>query len=294
MEKPLVSVITITRNRGNLLKRCISSVLSQTYTNIEHIVVDGASDDNTDDVVASFKDDRLRFEKLDYNWPLKETMDHAIDMCRGKYISFLDSDDEYLPTKVEKQVTLLESLSEDYGFVYCWMSYFDSSDNKRLIRVHDTKLKGDVRDDVIGESLISGTPTLLFRLDFFRLLGGWKSIEEIGIASDWEMCARACQFSKVDYIPESLVNVYVNHGSLRQSESKKYYSDTYKRQIKFHSYFLSFFAENFKRRPDLAAYHYYSLATSYYHLNERKKFLEYLFMAFRRNPKVTINKLLKK
>ena len=94
MKHPLVSVITITRNRGDLLKRCITSVLGQTYVNLEHVVVDGASDDNTDDVVTSFKDERLRFYKLDYNWPLKKTMDYAISLCQGKYISFLDSDDE--------------------------------------------------------------------------------------------------------------------------------------------------------------------------------------------------------
>ena len=64
MEPPLVSVITITRNRGKLIGRCIQSVLNQTYTNIEHIVVDGASDDETDEVVANFKDERLKYIKL--------------------------------------------------------------------------------------------------------------------------------------------------------------------------------------------------------------------------------------
>ena len=61
MEQPLVSVVTITRNRGKLIDRCIKSVLGQTYQNIEHIIVDGASDDETDDVVASFTDSRLKY-----------------------------------------------------------------------------------------------------------------------------------------------------------------------------------------------------------------------------------------
>ena len=58
--QPLVSVITITRNRGKLIGRCIDSVLNQTYKNIEHIVVDGASDDETDDL-----DDELEMAGLD-------------------------------------------------------------------------------------------------------------------------------------------------------------------------------------------------------------------------------------
>ena len=67
MNAPLVSVITITRNRAKLIGRCIQSVLNQTYKNIEHIIVDGASTDETDDVVGSFKDERLRYFKLETN-----------------------------------------------------------------------------------------------------------------------------------------------------------------------------------------------------------------------------------
>lgn len=294
MERPLVSVLTVTRNRGNLLRRCVTSVLSQTYKNIEHIVVDGASDDNTDEVIAEFNDERLHFIKLESNWPLKKTFDYGVSLCKGKYITFLDSDDEYLAEKVEKQVNLIESLPEEYGFVYCWMTYFDTGNNNALIKIHKPELRGDANVQVVGYPVISGTPTLMFRIDLFRKLGGWKSIEEIGIASDWEMCARACQMCKVDYVPESLVNVYVNHGSVRQSESKKYYKDTYERQIQFHQHFLTYFADNFARCPHLAAYHYYGIAMNYFHLKRYGFFIKNLMKAFQSNPRVTINKLMKK
>lgn len=295
MEQPLVSIVTITRNRGNLLKRCISSVLSQTYENIEHIVVDGASDDNTDDVVATFDDERLKFVKLDYNWPLKKTIDYGVSLCSGKYITFLDSDDEYLPVKVEKQVQLFENLSDDYGFIYCWMTYYDSSKDNEFMYVHNPQLRGFVCDEVIGEPIISGTPTLMFRTDFFRKFGGWKSVEEIGIASDWEMCARACQLCMVDYVAESLVNVYVNHGSVRQSDAGgKYYNSFYERSIKYHKHFLTFFSDNFDRRKDLKVFHYYSIASNYIKLKKYFKFTKYFFYALCSNPKVIINKITKK
>ncbi len=269
MEKPLVSVVTITRNRGNLLKRCISSVLGQTYTNIEHIVVDGASDDNTDEVVRSFKDERLHFIRLETNWPIKETLDHGISLCKGKYITFLDSDDEYLPEKVEKQVALIESLPEDYGLVYCWMTYYDNN-TKEVLRCHKPELRGFVGDKTVSSPVLSGTPTLLFRSDAIRDLNGWKSQDEIGIVSDWELCARATQKYKVDYVPESLVNVYVNHGNVRQSEPEKYYKDLSKRNIKFHEHFLNQFADVFSRHPHYAYYHYFNLFHCYAILKERK------------------------
>ncbi len=290
MERPLVSVVTITRNRGELLKRCITSVLSQTYTNIEHIVVDGASDDITDEVIASFDDERLRFEKLDYNWPLKPTMDHAIDLCRGKYITFLDSDDEYLPSKVEKQVKLIESLPDDYGFVYCWMTYFDSSIDNEAYRLHAPQLKGSVGELVVEKPIISGTPTLLFRSSVLREMNGWKSMEEIGIVSDWELCARTCQKYKVDYVPESLVNVYVNHGSVRQSDDK-YYKNLYQRTVKFHNYFLCQYSAIFNKKPKLAAYHYISMFIVSYKCHYLIPAVVYLFKALVSDSKYTFNDL---
>lgn len=293
MEKPLVSVLTITRNRGKLLYRCINSVLSQTYKNIEYIIVDGASDDDTDHVILSFDDKRLRFIKLDYNWPLFETISYGVSLCSGKYITFLDSDDEYLPEKIEKQVALIDSLPDKFGLVYCWMSYYDNNDINKLIKLHNPKLVGFVPDEVISEPIISGTPTMMFRMDFFRKFGGWKSMDEIGIISDWEMCARACQLTKVNYIPESLVNVYINHGSTRQSESQEYYNNVNKRYIKFHHHFLSFFKDNFDRRPDLKVYHYLPLAIYSFRLRQVGASIKYLIKAFISNPCITVKRFIK-
>jgi len=283
MEQPLVSVITITRNRGNLLGRCIQSILGQTYKNIEYIIVDGASDDNTDEVVGSFKDERLNFVKLESNWPIKETLDYGISLCKGKYITFLDSDDEYMPQKVEKQVALIETLPEDYGLVYCWMTYFDNS-TKEVLKYHKPELRGFVADKTVSIPVLSGTPTLLFRSDAIRDLNGWKSQDEIGIISDWELCARATQKYKVDYVPESLVNVYVNHGSVRQSEEDKYYKDLSRRYIKFHEYFLNQFAEVFSRHPKYAYYHYNNLFHYYAMVSDKKNAWNYCKLYFASKP----------
>jgi len=290
MNEPLVSVVTITRNRGNLLKRCISSVLSQTYKNIEHIVVDGASDDNTDEVMANFKDKRLKYVKLESNWPIKETLDYGISLCSGKYVTFLDSDDEYLPIKIEKQVKLIESLPEDYGFVYCWMTYFDNN-TKKTLRLHNTKLRGDVSCESIESPCISGTPTLLFRAEVLREIGGWKSRDEIGIISDWEMCARVCQKYKVDYVAESLVNVYVNHGDVRQSLGALYYDDFYERNKKFHNYFFETYKEAFEKEPKIRAYHYFEMFLTGIKCKRYSKATCNLMSSFYYNPWLTFRKI---
>lgn len=262
MEQPLVSVITITRNRGKLIDRCIKSVLGQTYQNIEHIIVDGASDDETDEVVASFTDPRLKYIKLDSNWPIAKTINYGVERSQGQFVTFLDSDDEYLPTKVEKQLTKIQTLPQDYGMVYCWMIFYNQ-ETMEITKIHNPQVKGDVSIDVVEEPVVSGTPTYFFRREAFIENGGWKEKEEIGIVSDWELAARFCQKWKVDYVPESLINVYVNHGAVRMSEDNRYYKNLLEREVKFEEYFLSTFAHIFAKHPTKACPHWYILSRAY-------------------------------
>lgn len=259
-KKPLVSVITITWNRGALLKRCIDSVLGQTYENIEHIVVDGASTDCTDDVASQIHDPRFKYIKLESNWPIVDTINHGVSNSRGQYITFLDSDDEYVPEKIEKQLALIETLPKDYGMVYCWMSYFDNQ-TKKFLYVHKNELRGAVGDMVVDKPQVSGTPTYFFRRHVFEELGGWRDRETIGIISDWELAARCCQKYKVDYVPESLVNVYINHGSERMSDGA-YNQQNCLNAIKFAKYFLSEFSDVFSRFPERGISHYYSIVSN--------------------------------
>ena len=267
MPRDLVSVVTITRNRGPLLKRCITSILDQTYANIEVILVDGASTDNTDEVVSSFNDDRVKYIKLKENLPVIETWNFAIKNCSGKFISFLDSDDEYELSKIEKQVNLINSLTEDYGMVYCWMRYIDSQ-SKKTIKIHNPKLRGFVGKEVVAKTIVSGTPSFLFRADALRISGGWKS--EIGMVSDWELAVRFCQNWKVDFVPEPLVKVFVNH-NLNQMTSTSYYENLHERIIIFHNYFLIEFSNVFENYPNRKEYHLLRLVYSYTFLGMYKK-----------------------
>src|SRR5690606_38408044 len=112
-------------------------------------------------------------------------------------------------------------------------------ETKEFLKIHKTKLRGFIPNEVVAEPTVSGTPTFLFRREAYNELGGgWK--DKIGlIGSDWEFLARACQKYYVDFIPESLVNVYVNHGSIQLSNLQ--YHDREEKLIIFHSHFLNEF-----------------------------------------------------
>ena len=214
MGTPLVTIYTITRNRCDLLPRAMKSILNQTYHNIEYIIIDSASTDDTEKVVKSFYDERIRYVKLDQNETFGHCINMAVHLAKGKYVTELDDDDEYQLDKIEKQVKLFETLSDDYGMVYCWMTYYDNKTGERL-RMHKSELRGNVINDVVETPTVSGTPTLLFKKSIFDKIGGYKESSEIGVESDWEFATRICKYYKIDYVPESLVNVYINHSHMR-------------------------------------------------------------------------------
>lgn len=251
--KPIVTVFTITRNRADLLPRAMKSVLGQTYDNIEYLIINSASSDNTEEVVKSFNDNRIRYIKLEENKTFGECVNMAYGLATGKYVTELDDDDEYHIDKLEKQVKLFETLSEEYGMVYCWMSYYDSQTHD-FVSLHKAEVRGDVSTKVLDNYNLSGTPTLLVRRSIFNIIGGYKEVKDIGSESDWEFAARICQHYKTDFVPESLVNIYINHEHQRMSDVS-YYADYYEKRIKMHKYFLSEFAPTFDAHTRLKCHH---------------------------------------
>tara|TARA_R110001583_G_scaffold69129_2_gene196179 strand:- start:20884 stop:21657 length:774 start_codon:yes stop_codon:yes gene_type:complete len=104
----LVSIIMPSYNNGQYINKSISSVLSQTYTNWELIIIDDASDDNTLSVVRYFTDKRIKVFSNSINKGVSRTRNIGIEAARGQYIAFLDSDDLWFPNKLSLQITALK------------------------------------------------------------------------------------------------------------------------------------------------------------------------------------------
>lgn len=113
----LVSIIMPSYNTANYIAESIESVLAQTYANWELLIVDDCSTDDTDKVVSKFLGDtRIRYIKNDVNSGAAISRNRALREANGKWIAFLDSDDLWLPEKLEKQISFMES--NDYHFSY--------------------------------------------------------------------------------------------------------------------------------------------------------------------------------
>jgi glycosyltransferase involved in cell wall biosynthesis len=110
-----VSVIIPTYNRESTIIRALDSVTAQTFQDYEIIVVDDCSTDNTGEVVGNYHDERVRFVQLSENRGPGAARNEGIRQAKGRYIAFLDSDDEWAPTKLQKQVELMEDLGPEWG-----------------------------------------------------------------------------------------------------------------------------------------------------------------------------------
>jgi glycosyltransferase involved in cell wall biosynthesis len=167
-EQPLVSIIIPTYNRAHLIGETLDSVLAQTYTNWECIVVDDGSTDATDELMAKYcaKDSRIRYyHRPDEHLPGGNgARNYGFKKSKGEYINFLDSDDLIKPKKLVKQVNRLNG-AENVVVCLCKAEIF--KENGELIRKKTTNFKNlSFFEDYVSRSLDMGTIQPLWRKRF--------------------------------------------------------------------------------------------------------------------------------
>ncbi|WP_096029139.1 glycosyltransferase family 2 protein [Campylobacter lanienae] len=118
----LVSIACRVYNSEKYIEKAIKSVLSQTYTNWELVIVDDNSTDKSQDIIKSFKDDRIKYYRNNTNIGIIANLNKVLSLCEGEYISILDGDDYYAPNKLEIQVDFLDK-NPDYGAVFSYVDF---------------------------------------------------------------------------------------------------------------------------------------------------------------------------
>ena len=205
--KPMVSVIIPTYNRSHFVCRAIKSVLSQTYQDFEIIVVDDCSTDNSEEVIKSLKDERIRYIRHETNRGGSATRNSGIVAAQAEYIGFLDDDDEWLPEKLEKQMTAFATAPSKVGVIYSGFSYV--SERSREIEFDVIpNMRGNIFD-VLLEGCILASMTPIIRKSCFQIAGLFD--ETMPSCQDWDMWIRISRYYDFDFIPEVLAKYNV-HG----------------------------------------------------------------------------------
>jgi glycosyltransferase involved in cell wall biosynthesis len=215
MKTPLVSVIVPTYNYAEFIGEAIKSVLDQTIQDFEILVIDDGSTDNTKEVVLSFGD-KVRYFYQSQQGPAK-ARNKGIVESKGEYIAFLDADDVWLPSKLEKQVNLFRS-NPKLGMVVTDNFLFDDAG---IYREYVNKKGYLITGDVVANIFINSgvvTPTVMVRREVFDKVGLFE--ENLYIAEDDNMWIRIAAEYDVDIVDESLAKIRDHRGRTMRVSDK--------------------------------------------------------------------------
>lgn len=198
---PIVSVIIPTFNRAALLRRAISSVFLQTWQDLELIVVDDASTDDTAQLLQDCRDSRLVMLRHAGNRGAPSARNTGLDKANGRYVAFLDSDDEWLPEKLSRQIQLIEVCGESVGLVYT-----------RFLKIGWPRqpefkaIRGDASNEILLRNFVGTTSTPLIRRSCLERSGGFDL--SLQSCQDWDLWIRLARICHFDCLPEVLVHYH--------------------------------------------------------------------------------------
>lgn len=199
---PKVSIIIPTYNRAQSLNRAIQSVLNQTYENFELIIVDDGSKDNTEKVVKNIHDNRIKYFRHEVNQGGSSARNTGIKNSTGKYVAFLDSDDEWLEGKLESQVRAMENRPSDvWGGVYCGF-FYTTGKGEVIEAVKCGNLKKDLLN--LEVDMCAGS-TFLVSKSVINDIGLFD--ESFKRHQDWEYLVRFFRKYKILAVREPLVKI---------------------------------------------------------------------------------------
>jgi len=271
-QKPEVSVVIPTYNRAHLISRAIQSVLSQSYQNLEIVIVDDGSIDNTEEVIKSFKDGRIVYIRHDKNKGASAARNTGIKASKGKYIAFQDSDDEWFPDKLELQVKAFNTSSSKVGVVYCGF-YRIEADKKIYIPGDNVAQKeGDIHNELLKGNFV-GTPAVLVKKECFKNVKYFN--ENMPALEDWELWIEFSKHYLFKYINKPLLNSYSTPNSVNLNS---------KNLLKAREIVLSTHLNDFNKNKNILSDHYFGIAVDYYSNGDLETGKHYLINSVKTNP----------
>lgn len=209
---PLVSVVIPVYNAENTIAETIESVIKQTFTDFELVIINDGSTDNSSGILYSFTDKRIRIIDIE-NSGASSARNLGIDNTCGKYISFIDSDDLWEESKIEKQLNALQ-INKDCEVVYSWTMYIDENGDK-LHPIKPVDFTGDVYKKMLINNFIGSGSNILAKRD--AVISAGKFDSELTYAEEWDLFIRLSINHNFAVIKEYLV--YYRQSASSQSSS---------------------------------------------------------------------------
>jgi glycosyltransferase involved in cell wall biosynthesis len=270
---PTVSVIIPTYNRARLLGRAVRSVLAQNYQDFELIIVDDGSTDDTEGLVKNLNSEKIRYLRHRQNKGASAARNTGISSARGEYIAFQDSDDEWMPDKLEKQMRAFAVAPPEVGIIYT--GFYIIRDNRKIYRpsASITPKDGDILNGIINGEYLVSPQTIVAKRECFEKLGLFD--ENLPALEDWEMSLRLAKHYHFNYINKPLMQYHIQPDSLSRNKSA---------MIKSYQLIMERYSDDFQRDRRLLAKHYLRLGNFLYSNGEIGQGREYFVRSIKAYP----------
>ena len=225
MKKKLVSVVMPTYNRGYIIKMAIDSILNQTYKNLELIIVDDCSNDNTKEIISKYDDNRLKYIRLSEKKGANYARNIGIEKSKGEYITFQDSDDYSFPERLQKEYEYLIAQKVDLVFSSFYKVHdYNENEFKNIIldKIKKTiypskKIEDDKIFDTILYKNVITTQVLFAKKEIFL---EEKFDNNITRFQDWDLMIRIAKKYKLSHLNIPLLYLFIQKDSITKSYSK--------------------------------------------------------------------------
>lgn len=206
---PLISIIIPVYNGEKTIRETVLSVINQTFTEIEIVVINDGSTDSTLETISNITDPRLKVISFP-NAGLSASRNRGIQLASGEYISFIDADDIWTPDKIESQFNALTQ-NTAAGVAYSWTDWIDESGQIIYGGGHHT-FSGNVYTYLFLGDFIEGGSNVLIRRSVFDTIGGFN--ETIQYSEDWEMWLRIARKYEFVAVPKVQILYRISTGSM--------------------------------------------------------------------------------
>ena len=256
---PRVSVVLPAFNRAAAIGTSVASILRQTWSDFELIVVDDGSTDGTVEAVRAFDDPRIQLLSTPRNMGPSGARNTGIRAARGEWVAFQDSDDEWLPEKLERQMARLDEPGAGWIAAYCGMAIVGSVHVERRQRTRlryipapeVTEVEGDILPSLLRSSLVS-TQMLVARRSELEAIGGFD--EGLPALVDWDLVLRLAARGPFAFVDEPLVLQRFSENSITRDMARRTVARA--QIIAKHEPLMA-------RQPELLVQQYRSLAGEY-------------------------------
>lgn len=212
MTDNLVSVIMPSWNTADFIAESIRSVIAQTYTDWELIIVDDCSTDRTDEVVASFHDSRIRYFKNELNSGAALTRNRALREARGEWIAFLDSDDLWAPEKLERQIAFMR----ENGCVFSYHEYVKIDEQSKPLGIYVSGPERVTRRKMYNYGY-PGCLTFMYSAKELGLI----QIRDIKKNNDYAILLKLCKKADCYLLRENLAKYRIRKKSISHDKLSK-------------------------------------------------------------------------